>query len=125
MKVRKGTGAELTIVGRLKEIPEIRKTQNDKSVANITLAADSLHNNSAGKLEEYTEWFNITVWGQAAEFIRDYCHAGMRLYIEASVKHEKEEVEDKQDKKYVFYIPKFHAFEVQPMDAIKKSEPNE
>ena len=40
MNINKGTGAQLTIIGRLKEIPTMRQTQNDLSVSNITLAVD-------------------------------------------------------------------------------------
>lgn len=119
MKIRKGTGVALEIIGRLKEIPEIRKTSNDTLVTNITLAVDSVRKNEeTGEPENYTEWCNVTVWGRSAQFIKEKTHAGMRLYLEATVVHEKETVKGKDGKKYVFYIPKFHTNEIQPMDAI-------
>jgi single stranded DNA-binding protein len=124
MKIRKGTGASLPVIGRLKEVPEVRKTKSDKLVANVTLAVD-LVRNTDGESSECTEWFNIAVWGQAAQFLKEKAHAGMRLYIEASVKHEKKEIVDEGGKKYVFSIPKFNANEVQPMDAIRSETEKE
>ena len=120
MKTRKGTGAGLEVIGRLKEIPAVRKTNNGKQVANIVLAVDETQKNTDGKSEDYTEWLSVTVWGNAAQFIQDYAHPGMRLRVSAKVKTEKEEVAGEGGKKFVYYIPKFHAGEVEAMDSIEK-----
>ncbi|PIR10239.1 MAG: hypothetical protein COV52_09780 [Gammaproteobacteria bacterium CG11_big_fil_rev_8_21_14_0_20_46_22] len=124
MKTRKGTGAGLEVIGRLKEIPVIRKTNNDKLVANIVLAVDEIQKNDAGQSEEYTEWLSVVVWGNAAQFIQDYARPGLRLRLTAKVKTEKEEVTDADGKKYVYSIPKFHTGDVEAMDSIEKNESN-
>lgn len=122
MKTRKGTGAGLEVIGRLKEVPELRKTNNGKLVTNIVLAVDETQKNEAGQSEEYTEWLSVTVWGNAAQFIQDYARAGLRLRLTAKVKTEKEEVTGEDGKKYVFYIPKFRTGEVEAMDSLQQSD---
>ena len=120
MKTRKGTGAGLEVIGRLKEIPEVRETNNGKLVANVVLAVDEVKKNTEGQPENHTEWLSVAVWGNAAQFVRDYGHPGIRLRLSAKVKIEKEEVEDKDGKKFIFYIPKFHTGEVEAMDSVQK-----
>lgn len=121
MKTRKGTGAGLEVIGRLKAIPTLRQTKNDKLVTNIVLAVDEIQHNSAGQWEEVTEWLSVAVWGNAAQFIQDYARAGLRLRLMAKVKIEKEEVEGKDGKKTIFYIPKFNTNEVEAMDKLHPS----
>lgn len=119
MKIRKGTGAALNIIGFLKEIPEINTIKNDKSIATIVLAVDCSKKNASNEIENYTEWFSIVVFGDASLFIKNHGYPGMRLYVEAYVKHEKKEVESKDSKKYYFSIPRFYATEIHPMDTVK------
>ena len=122
MRTRKGTGASLEVIGRLKEIPDVRATNNGKLVVNIMLAVDEVQKNTDSQLENYTEWLSVAVWGNAAQFIRDYAHPGKRLRLSANIKTERKEVEGRDGKKLVFYIPKFHTSEVEAMDRVQKSK---
>lgn len=67
------------IVGRLVRNPELVKTTNGKSIANITLAT----NNS----KDDTTFLQITIFSKMAEVVNQYCKKGDTLGVEYIVKN--------------------------------------
>lgn len=122
MKIVKGTGASFEIIGRLKEVPELLEV-SERKVTNITLAVDERRYVDNEKLEDYTEWHRISVWGSAAEFVCKHTHPGMRLKISATVKNKRREnLQTADGNSQVIYVPTFSTNIVEAMDAIKSSE---
>lgn len=72
------------LVGNVGQDPEARSLTNGGVVTNFTLATSIKI-----KGEERTEWHRITVWGQTAEFARDYVKKGAKLYVEGEIKTRK------------------------------------
>lgn len=67
------------IVGRLVRNPELIKTNNGKSVLNITLACNNT--------KDDTTFLEIAVFGKMAETINQYCKKGDVLGVEYIVKN--------------------------------------
>ncbi len=120
MKIRRGTGASFEVIGRLKEAPTVHKTNNGDHVANIVLAVSDVQKNEHNQTQDYTEWYKVTVWGDAANYIKNTLSPGMRLKLSANVKMVKETVIGRNGKNYAFYISHFHANHVDVMDVIRK-----
>lgn len=59
-----------TLIGRLTKAPELKKTQNDKSVCNFTIAVDRRFD------REKTDFLSIVAWNKTAEFVCSYFHKG-------------------------------------------------
>jgi|APSaa5957512535_1039671.scaffolds.fasta_scaffold214542_2 single-strand DNA-binding protein len=81
------------LIGNVGEDPEARNLTNGGVVTNFTLATSIKI-----KGEERTEWHRITVWGQTAEFARDYVKKGSKLYIEGEIKTRKWQDKDGNDR---------------------------
>lgn len=123
MKTRKGTGASFEVIGRLKEVPEIRKLESGQLVVNVVLAVDEQHKTDNNDLEDYVEWHRVSLWGKAAEFIKNHARAGMRLKISAKVRNKRKEVVVNSDGEVqIFYVPEFSANDVDAMDAIQQKK---
>ena len=59
-----------TIVGRLTKDLELKKTKNNKSYLQFSLACDDPHN------KEHTDFINCVVWNQGADFLSQHAHKG-------------------------------------------------
>lgn len=81
------------LVGRVGSEPKYSQTQSG-SVANFSLAtSEKWVDHNTGNKQERTEWHNIVVWNQKAEFVSKYVHKGDPLYVEGSI--QSREYEDK------------------------------
>ena len=56
----------VTLIGRPGVEPEIKNYANDKNVARFSLAVSDSFVNSNNERVDYTNWFNIVVWGDNA-----------------------------------------------------------
>jgi single-strand DNA-binding protein len=73
---------QVILVGRLVYDPELRITENDKKVTNITIAVQRPFKN--GESGEYdTDFFKCTLWEGIAETTVKYCKKGKMLAIKA------------------------------------------
>ena len=79
------------IVGRLVRNPELVKTTNGKSIANITIATDNS--------KDDTTFLQITIFSKMAEVVNQYCKKGDILGVEYIVKKMKEEINSLEDEK--------------------------
>ena len=71
----------ITLMGRLVADPELRRTQNGTAVTSFTLAVDrDFKNKQTGERE--TDFVNIVVWRQTAEFVSRYFTKGRMAVVE-------------------------------------------
>ena len=56
---------QLVVIGRLVKDPELRKTENGKNVANITLAVPRSYKNVNGEYD--TDFISCVLWRGVAE----------------------------------------------------------
>ena len=76
----------IILMGRLTDIPELKKTPSDISVTRFSIAVDRPHKNGEDK---QTDFINIVAWRQTAEFITNYFKKGQRIGIEGSLRMNK------------------------------------
>jgi single-strand DNA-binding protein len=68
--------------------PEIRYTAQGTAVCNISVATTELRKNAAGKYDDHTTWFRVTVWNRQAELVNEYLAKGRQVYIEGRLRQE-------------------------------------
>lgn len=69
----------VTLMGRLTDDPEIRKTQDGKSIARYTLAVDR-----RGK-DNGADFIRCTAFENGADFAERYLNKGMRIAVMGSI----------------------------------------
>ncbi len=70
------------LLGHLGADPEVRYTPAGKAVANLRLATSKSWKDQQGQKQERTEWHQVVVWGQSADFAAQYLRKGALVYIE-------------------------------------------
>ena len=65
---------QAVVVGRIVREPEVKKTENGKSVSNITLAVPREFKNVNGEYD--TDFINCVLWRGVAESTASYCKKG-------------------------------------------------
>ncbi len=72
---------QVQIIGRLGSDVELRALQNDRKVANISLAVNRYYTNSIGQKVENTDWFRVVAWGPLAENMEKILHKGDEIMV--------------------------------------------
>ena len=81
---------KVILVGNLGQKPEIRYTQTDSAVANLSLAtSESWKDNETGEQREKTEWHRIVYFGKLAEIAEQYLDKGSKVYVEGKLQTRK------------------------------------
>ena len=68
------------LVGRLTRDPELRKTDNGKTVSSFTLACNKRYGG-----EEQADFINCVAWEKSAEFLCNYLQKGALIGIEGRI----------------------------------------
>jgi single-strand DNA-binding protein len=102
------------LTGRLGGEPESRDV-NGTTLTQIRVAVGKQwRDKQSGEQREETAWVEVDVWGQAANFCRDYLNKGSRVLIEGSIAQDV--WEDKQTGQKRSKM-KVKAFRIQSLDA--------
>lgn len=82
-----GSINKVILIGNLGADPEIRKTQDGRSIANLRIAtSDSWRDKNSGERKEKTEWHRVVVFNEGlVKVIEQYVKKGAKLYIEGSL----------------------------------------
>ena len=95
----KGTVNKVTLIGRLGQDPEIRFSGEGNAVASFSVATNESWKGKDGEIQERTEWTKCTVFGATAEkYIQPYVKKGTLVYIEGSLKTDKWQDKDGNDR---------------------------
>lgn len=73
---------KVILLGRLGKDPEVRRTQDGKAIASLSLATSETWKDQAGNKQERTEWHRVVVFGGMAEVIEKYLNKGDQVYFE-------------------------------------------
>ena len=103
------------LVGRLVADPEHRMTQTGKGVANLRVAVDR-----KGR-EKETDFFDVTAWGQSADFASTYLSKGRLVAVEGRLQVRQYTDKDNQQRKGWEVV----ADTIQPLDSGKTREPGQ
>ena len=81
---------KVILVGNLGQKPEIRYTQTDSAVANLSLAtSESWKDKETGEQREKTEWHRVVYFGKLAEIAEQYLDKGSKVYVEGKLQTRK------------------------------------
>ena len=78
----------IIIMGRRTRDPELRRTQTGTPVCTFTVAVDR-DRQSRDAQEKQTDFFDVTVWRQTAEFVCKYFNKGKMIIVEGSMQSRK------------------------------------
>ena len=87
---------KVMLIGNVGREPEVQYVDRGQAVARIVLATTergyTLQNGT--QVPERTEWHNVILWRQLAEFVEKYVHTGDLIYVEGKI--QTRSYEDKQ-----------------------------
>lgn len=104
---------KVILVGNLGNDPDIRYTQNQKQVANLSVAtSDQWTDKATGQRQERTEWHKVVMFDRLAEIAGQYLKKGSKVYIEGKLQTRKWQNQQGQDQ----YTTEIVANEMQMLD---------
>jgi|SRR5690554_5222105 len=110
----KGSFCKVIIIGNLGADPEIRYTQNNKAVANLSVATtESWKDKATGEPREETEWHKVVLFNRLAEIAGEYLKKGSKILVEGKIKTRKYQAQDGSDR----YVTEVHGNEMQMLDS--------
>lgn len=79
---------KVILVGHLGKDPEVRYLDQNRAVANLTLATNERYTDRNGNKVETTEWHNLEMWDGLAKIAEKYLKKGSLVYVEGKLKTE-------------------------------------
>lgn len=86
---------EIILHGRLTADPELKNTNSGKSVTSFSLAVE--RDFSTGD-EKITDFINIVVWGNTAEFVCKYFRKGKQMLVRGSLQTRKYQTQNGENR---------------------------
>ena len=81
---------KVILVGNLGQKPDMKYTQSNTAVANLSLAtSESWKDKESGDLKTKTEWHRVVYFGKLAEIAEQYLDKGSKVYIEGKLQTRK------------------------------------
>lgn len=86
-----GSVNKVILVGNLGADPEIRQTQDGRSIANLRLAtSETWRDKASGDRREKTEWHSVAIFNQnLCRVAEQYLKKGSKVYIEGQLQTRK------------------------------------
>ena len=81
---------KVILVGNLGQKPDMKYTQSNTAVANLSLAtSESWKDKDSGDLKTKTEWHRVVYFGKLAEIAEQYLDKGSKIYVEGKLQTRK------------------------------------
>ncbi|MEO0547341.1 MAG: single-stranded DNA-binding protein [Pseudomonadota bacterium] len=95
-----GSVNKVILVGNLGADPEIRRTQDGKPIANMSVAtSESWRDRNSGERREKTEWHRVVCFNEGLnKVIEQYVKKGSKVYLEGTLQTRKWQDQQGQDK---------------------------
>jgi single-strand DNA-binding protein len=86
-----GSVNKVILVGNLGKDPEIRRTQDGRPIANLSVAtSDQWRDKATGERKEKTEWHRVVIFSEGlAKVAEQYLKKGAKVYIEGQLQTRK------------------------------------
>jgi single-strand DNA-binding protein len=86
-----GSVNKVILVGNLGRDPEIRRTQDGRPIANLSVAtSESWRDKATGERREKTEWHRVVIFSEGLSKIAEqYLKKGSKVYLEGSLQTRK------------------------------------
>src|SRR2546430_6051778 len=96
-----GSVNKVILVGNLGKDPEIRRTQDGRPIANLSVAtSESWRDKNTGERREKTEWHRVVIYNEGlCRIAEQYLKKGSKVYLEGSLQTRKwQDQQSGQDK---------------------------
>src|SRR5580692_4893500 len=95
-----GSVNKVILVGNLGKDPEIRRTQDGRPIANLSVAtSESWRDKATGERKEKTEWHRVVIFNEGlCKIAEQYLKKGAKVYLEGSLQTRKWQDKDGADK---------------------------
>src|SRR5436190_21784242 len=95
-----GSVNKVILVGNLGKDPEIRRTQDGRPIANLSVAtSESWRDKTTGERKEKTEWHRVVIFNEGlCKIVEQYLKKGSKVYLEGSLQTRKWTDKDGNDK---------------------------
>ncbi len=95
-----GSVNKVILVGNLGADPEIRRTQDGRPIANLSVAtSDTWRDKNSGERKEKTEWHRVVIFSEGlCKIAEQYLKKGSKVYIEGALQTRKWQDKDGKDK---------------------------
>jgi len=77
---------KVILLGNIGRNPEVRYFENNKVVAQFSLATSETFTDKNGEKRTDTEWHTIEMWDTMAKNAEKYLKKGMQVYIEGKIR---------------------------------------
>jgi single-strand DNA-binding protein len=86
-----GSINKVILVGNLGKDPEIRRTQDGRAIANLSIAtSESWRDKATGERKEKTEWHRVVIFNEGlAKVAEQYLKKGAKVYVEGQLQTRK------------------------------------
>lgn len=86
-----GSVNKVILVGNVGKDPEIRRTQDGKQIANLSIAtSETWRDKNTGERKEKTEWHRVVVFNEGlCKVVEQYVKKGSKLYVEGALQTRK------------------------------------
>jgi single-strand DNA-binding protein len=86
-----GSVNKVILVGNLGKDPEIRRTQDGRPIAHLTVAtSDNWRDKATGERKEKTEWHRVVIFSEGlAKVAEQYLKKGAKVYLEGQLQTRK------------------------------------
>ena len=95
-----GSVNKVILVGNLGRDPEVRHTQDNKKIVNMSVAtSETWKDRNTGERRERTEWHRVVIFSEGlANIAEQYLRKGSKVYIEGALQTRKWQDQSGQDK---------------------------
>jgi len=76
---------KVQLIGHLGQDPDIKTFENEKKVANMSLATSEQYKNAQGEKVTETQWHTVVAWGKLAEIAEKYLVKGTEVVVEGKL----------------------------------------
>jgi single-strand DNA-binding protein len=94
----------VVLVGRLTKDAELRSLPTGLSVCNLRVACNSARRDTEGEYRDKPNYFDVSVYGAAAENVSHYTHKGSRIAIDGRLEWREWETADQQKRQAVSVV---------------------
>ncbi len=86
-----GSLNRVMLIGNLGKDPEVRRTQDGRPIANLSLAtSQSWRDKTTGERKEKTEWHRVVIFNEGlAKVAEQYLRKGAKIYVEGALQTRK------------------------------------
>ena len=86
-----GSVNKVILIGNLGKDPEIRRTQDGRPIANLTVAtSETWRDKNTGERKEKTEWHRVVIFNEGlCKVVEQYVKKGSKVYLEGALQTRK------------------------------------